>query len=115
MSESKVNIQAEAAASTSAAPVTMTERDMAKVSARQKVVKIAVKVALYAFLLLMAVIVLFPFYWMLISSVKSLAEYHQTVPTMFPNEFHFENYIEGFKIANIGQLFLNTLYVGIVS
>ena len=118
MSENNVNIQAEAEeknASATPAITVMAERDMAKVSSKQKIVKILVKVALYVFLLTMAVVVLFPFYWMLISSVKSLEEYNRANPTLFPEVFHFENYIEGFKIANIGQLFLNTLYVGIVS
>ena len=120
MSENNVNIQAEetvSTASSTAAPAitTMTERDMAKVTSKQRVVKVAVKVALYAFLITMAIIVLFPFYWMLISSVKSLEEYNLAIPTLFPLEFHFENYVEGFKTAQLGQLFLNTLYVGIVS
>ena len=95
--------------------VIMAERDMAKVSAKQKAMQILVKIALYAFLLTMAVIVLFPFYWMIISSVKSLEEYNLAVPTFFPHEIHFENYIEGFKTAQLGQLFINTVYVGVVS
>lgn len=119
MSEDNNNIQqnkAEDSANTSASVITvMAERNMAKVSAKQKIVKVIVKTALYAFLLTMAIIVLFPFYWMLISSVKSLEEYNRAIPTMFPTRFHFENYLEGFKIANLGQLFLNTVYVGIVS
>ena len=93
----------------------LSEKDMSKVSAKQRVVQIIVKVALYAFLLTMAVIVLFPFYWMLISSVKSLEEYNLSTPTFFPQEIHFENYVEGFKTAQLGQLFINTVYVGIVS
>ncbi|MBE6595734.1 MAG: carbohydrate ABC transporter permease, partial [Ruminococcaceae bacterium] len=115
MSENNVNIQAAEAKSTASNITAMAERDMAKVTAKQRVVKVLVKVALYAFLITMAIIVLFPFYWMLISSVKSLEEYNLAIPTLFPLEFHFENYIEGFKTAQLGQLFLNTLYVGIVS
>ena len=94
---------------------TMKERDMAKVTARQKVAKVLVQIALYLFLGLMALIVLFPFYWMIISSLKDIEEYVLAVPTMFPKEFHFENYVEAFNTANLGTLFLNTLYVGIVS
>ena len=93
----------------------MKEKDMAKVNSTQKVVHILVMTALYTFLIAMAIIVLFPFYWMLISSVKSIDEYYLTVPTLFPLEFHFENYLQAFKVANLGQLFLNTIYVGIVS
>ena len=125
MSENNVNLQAEdvevKAEATETTKVasptlnTMAERDMAKITARQKVVKVLVKVALYAFLLTMALIVLFPFYWMLISSVKSLEEYNLAAPTLFPQEFHFDNYTKGFEIAQLDVLFLNTVYVGIVS
>ena len=52
----------------------MKERDMQKVTAQQKMVQALVKIGVYAFLLIMALIVLLPFYWMLISSVKSLEE-----------------------------------------
>ena len=45
---------------------TMQDRDMHKVSAKQKVVKILAQVLLYTFLIVMAFIVIFPFYWMII-------------------------------------------------
>ncbi len=94
---------------------TMKEVDMQKVNRRQRIVKIAVQVLLYAFLVTMALIVLFPFYFMLISSVKDLAEYRLTVPTLFPRRIVLHNYVEAFNTANLGRLFLNTMYVGIVS
>ena len=112
MSE-KVNAKQKSASSSGI--TVMAERDMAKITTKQKVVKTVVMVALYTFLILMALIVLFPFYWMLISSVKSLEEYNLAIPTLFPLDFHFENYVEGFKTAELGRLFLNTLYVGLVS
>ena len=93
----------------------MTEKDIDTVSKKQKIVKIVVQVMLYAFLTVMALIVLFPFYWMLISSVKSIAEYNQSVPSLFPQEFHFENYVKAFNTANLGTLFKNTVFVGVVS
>ena len=93
----------------------MTEKDIDKVSKKQKIVKIIVQVLLYAFLGIMAVVVLFPFYWMLISSVKSITEYNQSVPTLFPMEIHLENYVKAFNTANLGTLFKNTVYVGVVS
>jgi multiple sugar transport system permease protein len=94
---------------------TMKERDLQQVNARQRVVKVGVQVMLYAFLILMAIIIIFPFYFMLISSVKELAEYKQTVQTLWPNKIVLYNYVEAFKTANLGSLFLNTMYVGIVS
>ena len=46
---------------------------------------------------------------------KTLQEYNLAVPTLFPNQFDFRNYIDAFNTANLGTLFLNTVYVGIVS
>jgi len=93
----------------------MRERDMQQVSARQKVVKTLVKVGVYAFLIAMALVVLFPFYWMLISSVKTLDEYRLSIPTFWPQKIMLSNYAEAFSTANLGRLFMNTLYVGVVS
>lgn len=95
--------------------VTMQERDTQALSRKQTVVKIFSQILLYAFLLIMALIVLFPFYWMLISSVKSLDEYQETIPTLFPREILWSNYAKAFEQANLGTLFANTLYVGLVS
>ncbi len=94
---------------------TMHERDMQKVSAKQRVVKALVIILIYAFLIFMALVVLFPFYWMLNSSLKSLDEYRQSIPTFWPNRILFSNYAEAFTTANLGRLFINTLYVGLVS
>ena len=95
--------------------ITMREKNMQQVSFRQKIVKTVVLIGVYAFLLLMALIVLFPFYWMLISSVKTLEEYRMSVPTFWPRTIMLSNYVEAFTAAGLGRLFINTLYVGVVS
>ena len=94
---------------------TMTAKDLRQVSAGQRVVSAGVKFMTYAFLIVMALIVLFPFYWMIISSLKTEAEYRQTVPTFWPQQMQFYNYVDAFNTANLGNLFMNTLYVGVVS
>ncbi len=94
---------------------TMHAKDLQKVSSKQTAGKILSKFWVYLFLIVMALIVLFPFYWMLISSVKSIDEYRLSVPTLFPKEILWSNYVEAFNQANLGRLFLNTLYVGLVS
>ena len=94
---------------------TMHERDMRKVSVNQRIGKIIALVLVYAFLIFMAIAVLFPFYWMLNSSLKSLDEYRQSVPTFWPKKVLFSNYATAFTKANLGRLFMNTLYVGLVS
>ena len=94
---------------------TMHEKDMKKVSSKQRVGRFISKFLVYAFLILMAIIIIFPFYWMLISSVKPLEEYKRAVPTLWPKTILLSNYVEAFNQANLGTLFLNTLYVGLVS
>ena len=95
--------------------VVMQEQDLQQVSAQQRVFQGVVKAGTYLFLGIMALIVLFPFYWMIISSLKDLAEYRLNVPTLWPQKMVFYNYVEAFDTADLGQLFLNTAYVGIVS
>lgn len=93
----------------------MHEKNLQTVSAQQRVLRVAVKAGTYAFLLIMALIVLFPFYWMIISSLKSLEEYRFNIPTFWPQVIVWSNYAEAFTAANLGRLFLNTAYVGIMS
>jgi multiple sugar transport system permease protein len=93
----------------------MQERNIKTVSVQQKIVKIVVYILLYAFLLSMALMVLFPFYWMINSSLKTLEEYRWSVPSFWPKTVMLSNYVEAFSAANLGRLFLNTMYVGIVS
>ena len=93
----------------------MHARDMQKTSGRQKVGKVFSQAGVYLFLLLMAAIVLFPFYWMVISSLKSLAEYRMSPPTLWPAQVLLSNYSEAFTTANLGLLFKNTVIVGVVS
>ena len=94
---------------------TMHEQNIQKVSTQSRVIAGIVKVFTYVFLVIMAVIVLFPFYWMIISSLKTLEEYRLSVPTFWPRSIMWSNYSDAFTTANLGQLFLNTMYVGIIS
>ena len=95
----------------------MHNRDMKQVSTQQRVMKTVVQVMLYTFLIIMGIIVIFPFYWMVISSLKSVDEYRRAIPTLIPEYFDFRNYVEVFLSRDLllGRLFANTLYVGIVS
>jgi multiple sugar transport system permease protein len=81
----------------------------------QNVSKIVRLVITYLFLAIMAVIVIFPFYWMIISSLKTMEEYRMSVPTLWPKTIFFENFRTAFDKANLKDLFLHTLYVGVVS
>ena len=95
--------------------IVMHEKNLQTVSAQQRVIQAVVKAGVYIFLGIMALIVLFPFYWMIISSLKSLEEYRLNIPTFWPKVIILQNYAEAFTAASLGRLFLNTAYVGIVS
>ena len=94
---------------------TMHAKDMGKETGRSRVVSVLVKSGTYLFLMIMALIVLFPFYWMIISSLKSLEEYRMSTPTFWPNTILLTNYLDAFTTGGLGRLFLNTMYVGVVS
>ena len=53
-------------------------------------------------------IVVFPIYWMLVSSVKSQEEILLAVPTLWPWEFHFENYLNVLGKGNFAKYYWNT-------
>lgn len=95
----------------------MKQKDMQQVTAQQRVVRVVVRTITYAFLLLMALIIIFPFYWMIISSLKTVEEYRLAIPTLFPKYIDWRNYIQVFTNEDLllGRLFANTLYVGVVS
>ncbi|MDO5327438.1 MAG: carbohydrate ABC transporter permease [Clostridia bacterium] len=93
----------------------MHARDMQKTSGRQKIVRFLSQFGVYLFLIIMAAIVLFPFYWMIISSLKSLAEYRLSPPTFWPAQVLISNYADAFTTASLGVLFKNTMIVGVVS
>ena len=61
--------------------------------------------------LLLTLIVVFPLYWMLISSLKSTDELLLSYPTFFPKELHFENYSAVFQKFPMGRFMFNSLIV----
>lgn len=95
--------------------IIMQETNVKRTRTKQIVFKVFGYILRYAFLLLVALVVLFPFYWMIISSLKSIDEYNLTVPTLWPRQVLWSNYARAFSQANLGQLFGNTILVGVVS
>ncbi len=80
-----------------------------------KVLKVVSLVIMYAFLAFFALIMIFPFYWMIITSLKGGAEIKRLVPTMWPEVMRWDNYASAFSRLNFGTLLRNTLVVGVVS
>ena len=83
----------------------MHARDMQKTSGRQKILKILGQLGIYLFLIVMAAIVLFPFYWMIISSLKTSDELMRAVPTLWPDKFVWENYPNVLNKAQMDEVF----------
>ncbi len=69
----------------------------------------------YLVLVLFAIITLFPFYWMIASSLKSSFEVIQTPPTLFPSKIMWHNYNVALKMAPFARYFFNTIIVTILS
>ena len=65
---------------------------------------------IYLFLVIWAVIVLFPFYWMVLTSVKNTASYNnEKNPEFITMEPTGENYVKAFTEVSLGRFFANTL------
>lgn len=91
--------------------------DVKKIEKRESAGKKVANVFIYIFLSICAILSFFPFYWMIISSLKSEVEFRQSVPTFFPKAIHFDNYgaVLAGKNSIFGQILVNTLVVGILS
>ena len=63
----------------------------------------------YLFAIVFTLIIVFPFYWMIITSLKTSEELLRPVPTLWPLKFQWKNYIDVFKMAPFGQYILNTI------
>ena len=107
---------------------TMQEKDFQKVTSTQKVFRTIGTIVTYVFLIVVAFTVLLPFYWMLLSSVKTMTDYMQDPPSflvsfwksdsktfIYYKDLVFQNYSHVFTNINLGQLFANTIFVGVVS
>nr|WP_319474896.1 carbohydrate ABC transporter permease [uncultured Sphaerochaeta sp.] len=63
----------------------------------------------YALAIFVTLFMIFPLYWMFISSVKSQEEILLALPTFWPKEWHFENYANVMKRANFSKYYYNTI------
>ncbi len=83
----------------------MTKRNYAKARYTERIGKVLV----YAFLILWAAVVLFPFYWMILTSLKSYASYNtEYIPRFFTTSPTLQNYIDAFSAVPLGRYFFNT-------
>ena len=68
------------------------------------------KGVVYVLLGIWALIVLFPFYWMVLTSVKSYSAYNaEFIPQLFTLSPTFQNYLDAFTQVPLADYFLNTV------
>ena len=74
------------------------------------------KIAVYTMLVIWALVVLFPFYWMLLTSIKSYGSYNaEFIPKFFTLSPTFENYVSAFSAVPLAKYFLNTVIFTVVT
>jgi len=69
----------------------------------------AATVLQYVFAVGVTLFMIFPLYWMFITSVKSQEEVLLALPTFWPKEWHFENYSNVLSRANFSKYYYNTI------
>lgn len=90
--------------------------DYKKTERRDRVKKAAFNAFKYLMLGIWGVIVLFPFYWMVLTSIKSYSAYNsEYIPKFFTLYPTLQNYAEAFSAVPLARYFLNTLIFTVVT
>jgi len=84
--------------------------DFDKIERSAKTRKTVSRIVIYALLALWGIIVLFPFYWMILTSVKNYNTYNsERIPKFFTLSPTLQNYFDAFNTVDLGKYFLNTV------
>ena len=90
--------------------------DYAKIEKQAKIRGRVRSTAVHILLSLWAVIVLFPFYWMVLTSVKSYSAYNsEYIPKFFTLSPTLQNYVDAFTAVPLGRYFTNTLVFTLIT
>ena len=90
--------------------------DYEKIERSAKLRKKAVRIITYTFLTLWGIMVLFPFYWMLLTSVKSYGAYNsEYIPQLFTLSPTLQNYADAFTAVPLARYFTNTVIFTLVT
>ena len=90
--------------------------DYRQVEQKARIRKTAGNIMTYIHLAFWAVIVLFPFYWMLLTSVKSYGAYNsEYIPKFYTLSPTFQNYVDAFSAVPLGRYLMNTVLFTVVT
>lgn len=68
----------------------------------------------YVLLIGIAILVAFPFLWMILSSFKDISEFYIMPPKLMPEVFKLDNYTELFGRGDFGRYYLNSIFITVV-
>ncbi|MBQ6834060.1 MAG: carbohydrate ABC transporter permease [Lachnospiraceae bacterium] len=86
------------------------QTDFEKIEKSAKTRNAWIKGVTYGCLTIWAIVVLFPFYWMLLTSVKSYSTYNsEYIPQLFTLSPTLQNYVDAFTTVPLADYFVNTL------
>ena len=87
-----------------------------KLERKRKIKNAVFMTAVFALLIIWAIIVLFPFYWMLLTSLKSYAAYNaEYIPQFFTLSPTLENYVLAFTAVPLAKYFGNTIIFTVIT
>ncbi len=87
-----------------------------KLERKRKIKNAVFMTAVFALLIIWAIIVLFPFYWMLLTSLKSYAAYNaEYIPQFFTLSPTLENYVLAFTAVPLAKYFGNTVIFTVIT
>lgn len=69
------------------------------------------KIVIFVFMVAVALVALFPFYWMLVTAVKPVDEIFAFPPKLWPGEFIWSNFVDALSRAPFALYFRNSFIV----
>ena len=90
--------------------------DFEKIERAARRRKLVMNIITYALLSVWAVIVLFPFYWMVLTSVKGYGAYNsEWIPQLYTLSPTMQNYVDAFTAVPLGGYFTNTVIFTVIT
>ena len=84
--------------------------DFEKIERSARIRQRGIKIVTYVLLGIWALAVLFPFYWMILTSLKSYGAYNaEYIPQLFTLSPTLQNYVDAFTAVPLADYFLNTI------
>lgn len=89
--------------------------DVEKQISSLRIRKIITLIIIYIFLVIWGIFVLFPFFWMLLTSIRPLAEYNAFPIDLYSKAPTYENYVTAFTADNLLLYMSNTFMYAILT